>query len=205
MRKRVAGLLAGFCVLLAACSDKTSVPWGILPLDKMTPVMWDMVEADQYAAMLVKDSAHVEPKLVRMQLYDQVLRSHAVSREKFEKSYNYYREHPEINQILYDSLAAQGNRYRNEAYAHPGPRPAVTTPVPAPTTPAGTPPGGPHGVPPAGNPMLHTPGRPGIPILRPFIKPDTTHRRNKLQTTPATQKTSPGHPSSSLPTRQPMR
>src|ERR1700761_5035830 len=159
MTKGIAGLLAAFCVLLSACSDKTSVPWGILSLDKMTPIMWDMVEADQYAATLVRDSAHTDPKMVRMQLYEQVFRSHEVTREKFEKSYNYYREHPEINQILYDSLAAQGNRYRNESYAHPGPRP-VTAPAPVPVIPAGTPPGGPHGTPPATNPMFHPPGRP---------------------------------------------
>jgi hypothetical protein len=179
MRKGIAGLLAVFCWIFAGCSGKNSVPYGILPVDKMSPIMWDIIEADQYAAMLVKDStAHVDPKLERLRLYEQVFRSHDISREKFQKSYNYYKEHPEINQILYDSLAAQGNRYRTEAYSHPASRPGGT---PTPVTPPKT-------MPPTSTPMFHPPGirPPGIPTLRPRIKPDTSHRKNHL----------PGHPSS---------
>lgn len=206
MRKAVAGLLAVFCLLLAACSDKTSVPFGILSIDKMTPVLWDMVEADQYAAILIKDSAHVDPKMERLRLYEQVFRSHGISREKFEKSFNYYREHPAINQILYDSLTSQGNSYRNEAYAHPSARPAVTPPVVAPGSPAPetrlpgallpgrttqTQRGGPQNA----NPLFH-PGRPGIPIIRPVIRPDTSHHKPRPHPVPPPQKPPAGNPSS---------
>lgn len=197
MRKGIAGLLAVCCLLLAACSGKTSVPFGILSIDKMAPIVWDMAEADQYAAMLIKDSAHVDPKMERLRLYEQVFRIHGVSREKFEKSYNYYKEHPAISQILYDSLAAQGTRYRTEAFAHPSVRPVVTPSVP------GTPPATrtspilrPHGI-----PMFH----PGIPILRPVIKLDTSHRRTRPHTTPAQQKETGKPPSSTSPAKTPGR
>ncbi|HEV2481231.1 MAG TPA: DUF4296 domain-containing protein [Puia sp.] len=193
MRKGTRGLLAICCLLLAACSDKTSVPFGILSVDKMAPIVWDMVEADQYAAMLIRDSAHADPKMERLRLYELVFRSHDISREKFEKSYNYYKEHPEINQILYDSLTAQGTRYRTEAYAHPFARPVVTPGAPAPgIPPAGTLPARP----PNAGPMFHPPGRPGIPILRPFIKPDTSHRKTRPHPTPAEQKKPGDLPSS---------
>ena len=205
MRKGIAGLLAICCLLLTACSDKTSVPFGILSVNQMTPIVWDMVEADQYAAMLVKDSAHVDPKMERLRLYEQVFRSHGVSREKFKKSYNYYKEHPEINQILYDSLNAQGTRYRNEAYAHPSARPVVMPVAPAPgTPPAGTPP---PGVPRRlqnTTPMFH-PGQPGIPILRPNIKPDSTRRKNRTRLMPAQQKKPGNSPLSISPAKTPAR
>lgn len=167
-RRLIAGLLA-ICLLFAGCSDKDSVPHGILPIDKMSTVMWDMIQADQYAAILAKDSVHVDRKLEHLRLYEQVLQLHEVSREKFKKSYQYYLDHPEVNAILYDSLVAQGNRLRTESYSHPGYIPAT------PSTPVVTPP-------PALNTPLH--GRPGIPVLRPFIKPDTTHgKRVKPDTT----------------------
>jgi hypothetical protein len=198
MRTGITGLLAACCLLLAACSDKTSVPWGILSVDKMAPILWDMVEADQYAAILIKDSAHIDPKMERLRLYEQVFRSHGVSREKFEKSYNYYREHPDINKILYDSLTEQGTRYRTEAYAHPSVRP-VTPGAPAPGTPtAGTPSGTLPVRPPNTSPMFHPPGTPGIPILRPIIKPDTSHRKTRPHPSPAQQK-KPGSPATSTP------
>jgi hypothetical protein len=191
MRKGILGLLAVCALLLTACGDKKSVPFGILSVDKMAPVMWDMVEADQYAAILVRDSAHVDAKMERMRLYEQVFRSHGISREKFEKSYSYYKGHPEISQILYDSLSAQGNRYRTEAYAHPSLRPAVTPGNPAPGTPqpARTSPV----PPPTANPLFNPPGRPGIPVLRPTIKPDTSRRKNRPHPAPA-QKAPDIHP-----------
>ena len=195
MRKGIAGLLAICCLLLAACSDKTSVPFGILSVDKMAPIVWDMAEADQYAAMLNKDSAHVDPKMERLRLYEQVFRSHGISREKFEKSYNYYKEHPEINQILYDSLTAQGTRYRTEAYAHPFNKPVAMPGAPA----AGTPPAGTLPARPLNtSPLFHPPARPGIPIIRPFIKPDTSHHKTRPHPTPAQQKKT-GNPPSSTP------
>jgi hypothetical protein len=193
MRNRIAGLLAVFCLVFAGCSNNTSVPYGILPVNKMYPIMWDMIEADQYANLLIKDSAHIDAKLERLRLYEQVLRSHDVSREKFQKSYNYYKEHPEITQILYDSLERQGIRYRTEAYAHPFLRPGGT---PAPVTP-------PRVMPPSATPMFRTPpGRPGVPVIRPFLRPDTSHHKTRpLRSTP---RKSPGsQPSSNPPAGKP--
>lgn len=168
MSKRISGLLTVFCLIIVGCSDKDSVPSGILSVDKMYPIMWDMIEADQYAALLAKDSTRIgknlDIKLEHLRLYEQVLQSYDISRGKFEKSYNYYKEHPELNQLLYDSLVAQGNRLRTEAYAHPTTKPSATP------SPAGPPP-------PVLRTPLRTPGGPNMPIIRPFIKPDTTHRK----------------------------
>ena len=161
------------------CADKQSVPSGILPLNKMQSVMWDMVQADQYAALAVakdsvakgsiakdsivkgstpkdstaKDSAvHIARVNVRaetLKLYEEVFRLHDVSREEFSKSYQYYLAHPELNQMLFDSLISLGNRLRTESYSRPNYNrtPAVITPH------------APAGVPsplPGGMPLLHS-------------------------------------------------
>jgi hypothetical protein len=103
------------------CSDKGHVPGGILSKDKMEQVMWDMAQADQYAALyLAKDSAHIDRKAETMRLYAEVFRLHQVTADEFRKSYRYYLGHPELNQLLFDSVIARGVRARTELYDRPG-------------------------------------------------------------------------------------
>ena len=61
MRGRTAVLMLILCWIAGmGCANKNSVPKGILPRDKMEQVMWDMAQADQYAALyLAKDSARM--------------------------------------------------------------------------------------------------------------------------------------------------
>jgi hypothetical protein len=116
----------------AGCSDKNSVPRGILPRDKMEEVMWDMAQADQYAVLyLSKDSGHIDQKAETLRLYEEVFRLHKITKEEFRKSYHYYLDHPELNQLLFDSVIARGSRARSELSERPslyhGP---VTSPMP---------------------------------------------------------------------------
>ncbi len=152
MRKAIAGLLVIFCVIAAGCSDKKGVPSDILPREKMENVLWDMIQADQYAAVLAKDSAaHIaDLKAERLRLYDQVFRLHDVSRDKFRRSYQYYSDHPELSQELFDSLLVRGNKLRSEEYAHPPARPSVKPP----TTPPAPPFNRPLTIPPAHRPLI---------------------------------------------------
>ncbi|HEV3324231.1 MAG TPA: DUF4296 domain-containing protein [Puia sp.] len=118
------GMITGCLTLLlfagAGCSDKDAVPSGILSRDKMESLIWDMAQADQYAAIyLAKDSAHINQKTETLRLYEQVFRLHQVSREEFSKSYQYYLDHPRLNQLLFDSVIARGVRARSEDYDRP--------------------------------------------------------------------------------------
>ena len=151
MRKAIAGLFVVFCMIAAGCSDK-SVPSGILPREKMEIVLWDMIQADQYAVVLAKDSAaHIaDLKAERLRLYDQVFRLHDVSRDKFRKSYQYYSDHPELSQDLFDSLLVRGNKLRSEEYSHPAARLSVRPPA----TPLPTPFNRPPIIPPAKRPSI---------------------------------------------------
>jgi len=103
-----------------SCSDKNSVPRGILPKDKMEQVMWDMAQADQYAALyLMKDSARIDRKAETMRLYEEVFQLHQITPEQFRKSYHYYLHHPVLNQLMFDSVIARGVRARSEMYDRP--------------------------------------------------------------------------------------
>jgi hypothetical protein len=111
------------------CSDKDSVPSGVLAKEDMKNVLWDMIQADQYSSYLSKDSGRIDVKLENMRLYDQVFQLHHVSREKFTKSYKYYMAHPELTQALMDSLLSMGNRLRSENYNRPVNRTVSTPPL----------------------------------------------------------------------------
>jgi len=51
--------------------------------------------------------------------YEKIFFMHGVTEEQFEKSYDFYRSHPDIYKILMDSLDAKAQRKRNEAYSLP--------------------------------------------------------------------------------------
>lgn len=147
-----------------ACSDNKKVPGGILPQDKMVALLWDMTQADQYANLyLVKDSAKINLKTETLRLYEAVFRLHHTTREEFSKSYRYYLDHPELNQVLYDSVLALGARARTEMYD----RPFYHPPVPPAIRPGAVTPVKPG----VGTPLRAggtVPGRPVIIPGRPF-------------------------------------
>jgi hypothetical protein len=106
----------------SGCADKNTPPAGIFPREKMESVLWDMIQADQYSTLyLAKDSARIDRKTENLRLYEEVFRLHQVSRDEFRKSYQYYLDHPVLNQILFDSLTVRGNRLRTESYSRPVP------------------------------------------------------------------------------------
>jgi hypothetical protein len=125
-------------LLLAACTDKDRLPSGIIEKDKMGQILWDMMEADQYASIyLVKDTAHANLKMETLKIYQEVFYLHHVTREEFSRSFTYYRERPDLTRGLFDSLLAKGNRLRTESYSKPQP----AAPTPAPLTPTTVNPG----------------------------------------------------------------
>ena len=146
MTRIIACLLVGVMLAVTSCSDKNSVPAGVLPHEKMEAVMWDVIQSEQYSASyLAKDSAHINLKLENLKLYDEVFRLHQVSREEFRKSYQYYMGRADLAQVLFDSLLAKGNRLRTESYSRSY-RPVTTAPGQA-TSPAALPAKGPVTIP----------------------------------------------------------
>jgi len=174
----IAGLIC--IVLMVGCSEKDNVPSGVLGKEEMGSIIWDMMQADQYAAnYIIKDSAKVNVKMETLKLYEEVFRLHKVTRDEFRKSFQFYQDHPDITRTMFDSLIARGNRMRSESYTHsPAPTPVVPAVRPAVTGPMGHPP-------------VVIPGKPGgtLPNRPPGTDP------NK----PAT--TSPNRPSTTGPNR----
>jgi hypothetical protein len=98
---------------LAGFAEKNKIPSGIIPRDKMQKILWDMIQADQYADLyLAKDTAGSNAKLETLKLYQQVFELNQVSHEDFEKSFKFYIARPDLSRSLIDSISLQANKDR---------------------------------------------------------------------------------------------
>ncbi len=101
---------------LTACTRQYKVPSGILPMDKMEKVLWDMIQADRYATIVLSRDSSKNLKEETFVLYEQVFSTHKINRQQFIKSFKFYLERPDISQVMLDSLATKANRRREEMY-----------------------------------------------------------------------------------------
>ncbi|HEX3768424.1 MAG TPA: DUF4296 domain-containing protein [Puia sp.] len=104
-------------VLLTACSNRSSIPPDIIPLDSMTVIMKDVIIANEYAITYIpKDSTKKDKILANQGLLDGVFKIHHITRESFENSYRFYESRPDMNKTIFDSLSAYANRHRTDLY-----------------------------------------------------------------------------------------
>jgi Domain of unknown function (DUF4296) len=104
-------------ILSAACSNRTSVPGDVIPLDSMTLIMKDMIVANEYSqTYILKDSTKKDKILANQQLLDGVFKIHHVTRESFQNSYRFYESRPDMNKTIFDSLSAYANRHKSDLY-----------------------------------------------------------------------------------------
>jgi hypothetical protein len=100
---------------LISCTDKDKIPAGVLPKDKMQKVLWDVIQAERFRETFIKDSSK-DLKAETFKLYAQVFEIHKVTKDEFAKSYKFYMSRPDIARDMFDSLATQANRRREEMY-----------------------------------------------------------------------------------------
>ena len=89
---------------------------GILSYDQMKSVMWDMTQADEYAAVYKKRDSTLNLQLETNKLYAKVFALHKTDSARFFNSFDYYKKHPDDYKILLDSLYALSNRERENRF-----------------------------------------------------------------------------------------
>jgi hypothetical protein len=91
---------------LSACKRKNRVPAGVLSQKKMQTVLWDVMRADQFllAYVLNKDSS-LEKETESFKYYQQIFAIHKITKEQFEKSFSFYKDHPALFKVIMDSLS----------------------------------------------------------------------------------------------------
>lgn len=100
-------LLISFLFLIAGCKSKNAVPHDVLPQKKMQAVLFDMMRADQFLSdyVLNKDSS-LKKDAESIKLYQQVLAVNAVTKEKFVRSFTFYKMHPVLLKAIMDSIVS---------------------------------------------------------------------------------------------------
>jgi Domain of unknown function (DUF4296) len=92
--------------LVTACKNKNKIPRHVIPQNKMQEVLWDMMRADQFLNefILNRDSG-LDKAAERVKMYNKVFSIHHISREQFNKSFRYYKDHPSIFKVMMDSIS----------------------------------------------------------------------------------------------------
>jgi hypothetical protein len=101
-----------------ACKDDDQ-PGEVLPAEKMEQVLWDLLQADEYAQQKFPEDSSARSRLL-LEHYQQVFAINRVSAASFKKSYNWYSAHPGKLNVVLDSLR---NRSATPIDATPTPRP----------------------------------------------------------------------------------
>ncbi len=105
---------------LSACSDRSSVPKDILPTDSMRTIMRDIIIADGYSTQIIsKDSSRHDKMKASEDLLEAVFKIHHTTRAAFTRSLSFYESRPDLNKMIFDSLAAEANRRKPDLFAPP--------------------------------------------------------------------------------------
>ena len=97
-------LITCFFLLFFSCTNRDKVPDNVLSPKKMQSVLWDMLRADQFVATYVVKDTGLNKKQESIKLYQQVFQIHNISKEKFQKSLEFYQNRPDLLKVILDSI-----------------------------------------------------------------------------------------------------
>lgn len=97
--------------LAISCSDKASVPNGVLPPDNMQAVLWDVLKADEVNNYRKSKDSSFYQLSNQLPLFDTVFSFHNTSSEQFKKSLKFYQSRPDLFKVVLDSLQRKSDRY----------------------------------------------------------------------------------------------
>lgn len=98
-------LLFFILLLIISCSEKKKIPKEILSQPRMQEILWDMISAGEFLSGYILNKDSVNKMTESSKIYGQVLQFHHITKQEFDKSYLYYRQHPALMKVLLDSLS----------------------------------------------------------------------------------------------------
>ncbi|HSZ35175.1 MAG TPA: DUF4296 domain-containing protein [Puia sp.] len=104
-------IVFALCLYMISCTNRKSIPKDVLPMDSMQNIMKDLVMAGEYATKFVSQDSTIKDKVKANQdLMETVFKIHNITREEFKHSLTFYESRPDLNKLIFDSLAADANR-----------------------------------------------------------------------------------------------
>src|ERR1700733_15474509 len=96
--------------VLIACKRKNQVPDDILPPSIMQAVLWDITRSDFFVAdYVIRKDSSLNRRTESVKLYQQIFDLHHVTKESFEQSFRYYKDHPALLKAVIDTITAHAN------------------------------------------------------------------------------------------------
>jgi len=100
--KYVGYFLMGLILFFFGCSNNNPVPKDIIPEDSLIRIIVDMHLAD---AILIEPSVQQKQMVInKSKFYNAVLNKHAVTKDKFQESLNYYSDNLEKFDSIYERV-----------------------------------------------------------------------------------------------------
>jgi len=85
-----------------SCTNNKTIPSDILPEDSLVKIIVDMHLGD---AILLQPKVQSLPYVINKQeFYFFILKKHSLTKETFEKNMNYYVDHPEEYDLIYEKV-----------------------------------------------------------------------------------------------------
>ena len=92
---------------LAACGSGDRLPDNVLPPERMAPVLKQMIAADEWVNWRVEQQQPIDANAERIHRYRAALRAAGISEEQFRTSFAYYKAHPKMLGLIFDTLQRQ--------------------------------------------------------------------------------------------------
>jgi hypothetical protein len=105
-------------IFLVSCRSKDAPPKGYIQPTEMKSVLWDVIRAQYLAAEMAKKDSSINTDAQTKVLSEKIFTLHKISEQDFNKSYQWYIEHPEVLQTIFDSLQVQKQREITEEVDH---------------------------------------------------------------------------------------
>ncbi|MEO6188938.1 MAG: DUF4296 domain-containing protein [Ginsengibacter sp.] len=102
-------------VILFSCSDDSTIPHNVISSEKMSAIMWDIMRAQALAAEVARKDSSMTVEAHRGKFTKKVFQVHHVSSDEFDKSYNWYMEHPKVMKEMFDSLYSRKQRENEQS------------------------------------------------------------------------------------------
>lgn len=109
-------------LLIISCNDKESRPGDVMPQLKMQEVLWDMISAGEFNNSFLNrlDSTFNRDSALKT-TYKNVFAIHGINAEQFNRSYDWYRAHPDQMSVILDSLTRKNSPSSVQELATPVP------------------------------------------------------------------------------------
>ena len=99
-----------YLVLTFFASCSTNKSDDILKPEKMQAVFWDIIRADVLTTDYTGGDSSKKPMIENIALQKKIFQIHGITKEQYDKSFDYYTEHPAIMTVILDSMLAKESR-----------------------------------------------------------------------------------------------